>query len=126
MLVKYIEEKKDLWEQFLDTCIYAYNTSYHESTKFTPYELMFGRKAVLPIDIDMRTSDPAQVLKEFHDCDELSPSAVDERSTKRCQILEVARANIASAQAKQKEQYDRKHCGSGNQYIMHYHSTSPH
>ncbi len=23
----------------------------HESSRFTPYELMFGRKAVLPIDL---------------------------------------------------------------------------
>ncbi len=51
MLTKFIENKKSSWEDFLDTCIYAYNTAVHESSRFTPYELMFGRKAVLPIDL---------------------------------------------------------------------------
>ena len=51
MLVKFIGEKKESWEDYLDTCIYAYNTARHESSKFTPFELMFSRKAVLPIDI---------------------------------------------------------------------------
>ena len=27
MLIKYIDTKKNLWAQFLDTCIFAYNTS---------------------------------------------------------------------------------------------------
>ncbi len=51
MLTKFIENKKSSWEDFLDTCIYAYNTAVHESSRFTPYELMFGRKAVLLIDL---------------------------------------------------------------------------
>lgn len=31
--------------------VYAYNTSKHESSKFTPFEVMFGRKAVVPVDV---------------------------------------------------------------------------
>lgn len=52
MLVKFVGEKKDSWEDYLDTCVFAYNTAKHESSKFTPFELMFSRKPVLPIDID--------------------------------------------------------------------------
>ena len=44
MLRKYIQE--------MGTCSFAYNTSKHESTKFTPFEIMFGRKAILPLDLD--------------------------------------------------------------------------
>jgi hypothetical protein len=32
MLVKFID-KKESWEHYLDTCVYAYNTSKHESSK---------------------------------------------------------------------------------------------
>ena len=51
MLVKFIAGKKDTWEDYLDTCLFAYNTAKHASSKFTPFELMFGRKPVLPIDL---------------------------------------------------------------------------
>ena len=47
-----------MWDGLLDTCIYAYNTSLHESTSFTPFEVMFGRKAVLPIDVEMDIASP--------------------------------------------------------------------
>ena len=113
MLIKYIDTKKNLWAQFLDTCIFAYNTSAHESTKFSPFELMFGRKAVLPIDINMGSSDPAAILEEFNHCQELSPSNVQEATELKNTVLEEAKANIAAAQLRQKEHYDRKYSQSG-------------
>ena len=64
MLVKFIGEKKDSWEDYLDTCIYAYNTSKHESSKFTPFELMFSRIAVLPVDIQSDAELPECLEKE--------------------------------------------------------------
>ena len=48
-----IEDKRDEWDSCIDCSIYAYNTAVHESTLYTPFELMFGRKAILPIDIEM-------------------------------------------------------------------------
>ena len=62
MLVKFTHERKECWDEFLDTCVYVYNTSQHESTHFTPFEVMFNRKAVLPIDIDMDKKDPEEKL----------------------------------------------------------------
>ncbi len=50
MLTKYIGQKKSMWEDYLDECVFAYNTS-HESSKFIPLELMFARKPILPVDI---------------------------------------------------------------------------
>ena len=88
MLIKYIDPKKNLWAQFLDTCIFAYNTSAHESTKFSPFELMFGRKAVLPIDINMGNS---AILEEFNHCQELSPSNVQEATELKNTVLEEAK-----------------------------------
>ena len=43
---------------------YAYNTAVHESTCFTPFELMFGRKAVLPVDIDVDERDVEDLLQD--------------------------------------------------------------
>ena len=47
-----------MWDDLLDACIYAYNTSVHESTSFTPFEAIFGSKAVLTIDVEMDIASP--------------------------------------------------------------------
>ena len=37
------------WDEYLQAVVFAYNTGVHKSTKFSPYELLFGRPARLPI-----------------------------------------------------------------------------
>jgi len=46
------------WEQQLRKVCMAYNTSIQSSTGFTPFYLMFGRQARLPVDIIYGTSTP--------------------------------------------------------------------
>ncbi|KAL5488701.1 hypothetical protein EMCRGX_G017682 [Ephydatia muelleri] len=58
MLVKFIMDKKDVWDVFLDTCVYAYNTSVHESTSFSPFEVIFGCRALMPVDIEIDKETP--------------------------------------------------------------------
>ena len=57
MIVKLIKENKESWDEFLDTCVFAYNTAEHESTKFTSFELMCSRKAVIPVNIEKSGSE---------------------------------------------------------------------
>ena len=104
MLVKFIDDKKDCWEDYLDTCIYAYNTSKHESSKFTPFELMFARKAILPIDLQFHQQDASGALlnAEIDAEYEIDMKTVQDK-------LEEARSNILYAQQQQKEAYDKKH-----------------
>ena len=87
-------------------CVFAYNTSRHESIKFTPFELMFGRKATLPIDVELQNASPEEVCQKFHTLDEPNTSAI---LRKHVQRLETAKQNILVAQLKQKENYDQKH-----------------
>ena len=63
MLVKFVSSKKSKWSRYIDICIFAYNTSRHESTKFTPFEVMFNRTATLPIDIAVRKESPEKILE---------------------------------------------------------------
>ena len=47
-LTIYIAESKIEWDQFLRELVYAYNTSVHSSTMYTPCQLFFGRKFRVP------------------------------------------------------------------------------
>jgi transposase InsO family protein len=66
MLIKFTEGRKDEWDQYLDTCVFAYNTAKHESTLHSPFEIMFGRKAILPVDLDFEKQNGDQLLNEYH------------------------------------------------------------
>ena len=105
MLVKFINSKKESWEDYLDTCVYAYNSAKHESSKFSPFEVMFGRKAVLPVDLDgaRACEDELLVMEDFNTAE------LERMMEERRARLEVVQANILAAQERQKEQYDRKH-----------------
>ena len=87
----------------MDTCVYAYNTSKHESSRFSPFDIMFGRLAVLPIDLQTHHVDKKTFVIEKNDAD------IEEHLKDRRKILDTAKTNILAAQKRQKEQYDRKH-----------------
>jgi transposase InsO family protein len=42
------------WDDYVDAVVFAYNTSQHKTTRFSPFELLFGRSPNLPIDTPPR------------------------------------------------------------------------
>ena len=50
MLAMYVGANQRDWDKFIPYCLFAYNTSRHELSHFSPYYLLFGREATLPID----------------------------------------------------------------------------
>lgn len=111
MLAKYVSTKKEAWSSYLDNCVFAYNTSCHESTKFTPFELMFSRKATLPVDIEFQNASPEELCQKYHSLDDPNVSSV---MKEHVQCLEAAKQNILVAQQKQKSYYDKKHAKPEN------------
>ena len=73
MIVKYTSNKKDQWDAYLDTSVFAYNTAKQESTLYSPFELMFGRKANLPVDIEYASQNGEEMLEEYHTSAENKP-----------------------------------------------------
>ena len=51
MLTAYINDNQNNWDESLQQLVYAYNTSVHQSTKFSPFEITFGFKGKMPIDL---------------------------------------------------------------------------
>ncbi len=48
-------QEKARWKDFVKPLVHAYNCTKHETTGFTPYELMFGRQPRLPVDLIFNT-----------------------------------------------------------------------
>jgi hypothetical protein len=62
MLSGFANENQDNWDKLLKGLAFAYNISVHASTNHTPYELMFGRRPKLPIDLVVPEADPIQQI----------------------------------------------------------------
>lgn len=44
-------EQKHNWKNYIYPLVHAYNCAAHDSSEFSPYYLMFGRKPNLPVDL---------------------------------------------------------------------------
>ena len=64
MLVKFCMSDKKAWDEHLDHCVFAYNTSRHESSLYSPFEIMFGRKATIPIELEYQ-KDGSALLESY-------------------------------------------------------------
>ena len=47
------KEKKSGWKNHTGTLVDAYNCTWNSATAFSPYYLMFGRQACLPVDVTL-------------------------------------------------------------------------
>lgn len=97
-----LDQKPD-WKKYLPTLVFAYNSTKHETTKFTPYELMFGRKPRLPIDFlfETPTNESSSDLAD--------PKTYVEELKQRIKSTQEAVKKISDqARSKQKHYYDRK------------------
>ncbi|CAF1493696.1 unnamed protein product [Adineta steineri] len=50
-IAKLQDTQDNNWDEFLQPVVFAYNTGVHKTTKYSPYELLYGSSARLPITI---------------------------------------------------------------------------
>jgi len=94
------EQKKD-WKKYINALVYYYNCTPHETTRISPFELLFGRKPQLPVDVTfgkVKDNNPSNTTREYIE-------DLQERMAKAHQIVQE---NTSKSQVKQKKYYDRK------------------
>lgn len=100
--------QKCQWSQHIAHLVHAYNCTVNEATGFSPYFLMFGREARLPVDVCFAVSP-----------DNTSPVSYLKYVAKMKQELQaayqLAQATAQKMNQSNKERYDQK---------VHYHSLN--
>ena len=99
MLATVVDSQSSEWENYLPKVCFAYNTSEHTSTGFTPFFLMFGREASMPLDIIF--GNPSNNSQSY------SQYTLNLRKALE-QAYKLARKNMGTSAYRQKELYDRK------------------
>ncbi|CAK9816540.1 Retrovirus-related Pol polyprotein from transposon 17.6 [Anthophora quadrimaculata] len=101
VLTEYISHylnKFDDWDRLIPFAMFAYNTSIHEATNFTPFELIFGKIARCPSSFS--TEDKLPTYNSYlHDL-----------IIRLTEMQTIAGQNLIQAKEKSKFYYDRKAC----------------
>ncbi|XP_055874547.1 uncharacterized protein LOC106067276 [Biomphalaria glabrata] len=66
MIYKLERDSMSTWDQTLSYAIFAYNTSIHETTKFSPYELVFNRKPKGPLELWADNMLDLENIEQYH------------------------------------------------------------
>ena len=100
MLAKSVGDHPKDWDLKIPYVLFAYRTSVQESTRYSPFYLLYGRQPVLPTDevLQPKEEDNYQFVSEFA---EVMVENMQE-------AWKLARENISKAQSHQKNYYDQK------------------
>ena len=102
MLATVVGDHPSDWEMYIRKLCFAYNTSTHSSTGFTPFYLMFGRQASIPVDLMFPFNlGPEKELRTY--VEQLRKGLRD--------AYAIVRENCDADHRRQKALYDRKVSG---------------
>lgn len=101
MLGKVISERQDDWDLMLPYVMAAYRSSIHESTGYTPNQLMLARENRAPVDIIYGTGD---VYDEPISLD----SYVDDMRDRMRTAHDIVRSHLCQAALRNKNYYDMR------------------
>ena len=109
-LLKVLNQKPEDWPDVLPGVLFAYNTSRHKSTRYTPFFLLYGRDAVLRIQVSNQSIEEELSENIIDSTDTADVQArMDDMIKIRQHIFLATKNNIDSAQARQQRNYRTKH-----------------
>ena len=91
-----IESRTNDWDLFIAPVLFAYRTTKHSTTKISPFQLVYGRSARLPLDIPNEENHNAINDRISYLIEDVS------------QIRKKARDQITQSQVIQKDRHDKR------------------
>ena len=99
LLKKLCNEKQAKWQEHLNHALFAMRVSKNRTTKFSPFELVFGRSPGLPLDLAYALPIPKR--EDFSSHQEYARALHNKMST----AFNLARQHIKAVVARQREQH---------------------
>lgn len=96
--LKQLVDNKNDWDTYLKLACFSYNTSVHESTSFTPHELIFGKLARTPAS----ETQPEDLGNESYN------SYLENLYDRIKHAQEAANRNLRKAKERSKNYYDKR------------------
>uniref|UniRef100_A0A803K8U4 Integrase catalytic domain-containing protein n=1 Tax=Xenopus tropicalis TaxID=8364 RepID=A0A803K8U4_XENTR len=101
MLGTLTSEQKTHWSHHVATLVHAYNSTKHDATGYSPYFLMFGREARLPVDMAFGVTADDTPVKSHQ-------SYVERLKRNLQQAFEKAQVASGNRNQQNKARYDQK------------------
>ncbi|KAG8319223.1 hypothetical protein J6590_108646 [Homalodisca vitripennis] len=98
MLSHFVNRNQTNWDEYLPYVTMAYNSQSHESTGYSPYELIFGRKMEVPMEADLKITDETDIYDNHIE-------ALREKLQEAYKETAVLKAR---ARGRNESQYDKK------------------
>ncbi|GLI63656.1 hypothetical protein VaNZ11_006693 [Volvox africanus] len=96
-------KRSDAWDQHLPWLALAYRCSPQASTRYSPYELMYGVKPIVPPDVRERMAEPLGFTGKGSE--ESYVAALHERAALLRRHMPIAAANLLIAQHRDTQRY---------------------
>ncbi len=121
-LKKTVEEEAEDWYRLLDTVAYSYRATKHRATGLSPFEVLFGRKMGLPINLinnpeeeeeDLTLEQAMELEKQLKNAQEevSQPEVLEAAKVVQKEIFDSVSKNICKEQNIQKNYFDKQHKG---------------
>jgi hypothetical protein len=104
MLAKFTSSDQHDWDLHLPAVTWAYNTSEHASTGFSPYEILFGTAPVSLLDAALQPPRHAAASFAEH---------TQRLQQRLVQVHDLVQQHLASARNQHAAAYDRRHRDAG-------------
>ena len=96
MLAMYVADNQKDWDYWLPQITFAYRCSKHSTTGLKPFEVMYGRKPVLPVDL------------QYAENEKDEDNTYESIKKKLEEIKEKVYKRTQAAQKSQKKQYEKR------------------